>query len=109
MQSCRSSPIAMSVNDRKIEELKNLGNKIAGRLHEIGNFYKEDLRRTGALKAHRQIRTNYPDETLPICYYLYSFQGAITGTHWNDIPEKTKQALRINSRINRPNKIDQLN
>ncbi len=84
----------MSVKNRNVEKLINIGNKIAGRLNEIGIFTEEELGHIGAAEAHRLIKNNYPDETLPACYYLYSFEGALTNTHWDKIPEKRKIALR---------------
>ncbi|HID80769.1 MAG TPA: competence protein TfoX [Chromatiales bacterium] len=80
--------------DRELIKLKNIGLKIASRLNEIGVYSRTDLEQIGAAEAHKQIKRNYPDETLAVCYYLYSFEGAVTDTHWNDIPEKRKQALR---------------
>ncbi len=40
------------------------------------------------------IRDKHPQETLPVCYYLYSFEGALTDKHWNEISEQRKQQLR---------------
>ena len=84
----------MNAKNRSVKNLVNIGNKIAGRLNEIGIFTEEELRHIGAAEAHRLIKNNYSDETLPVCYYLYSFEGALTGTHWNQIPERRKIALR---------------
>ena len=83
-----------AIASKALIKLKNIGPKIASRLNEIGVNSRKDLQRIGAVEAHKQIKRNYPDETLPVCYYLYSFEGAVTDTHWNDIPEKRKQALR---------------
>lgn len=80
--------------NRKLTELKNIGTKIAARLNEIGIRSESDLRRTGPVKAHKWLRDKYPNETIPVCYYLYSFEGALTGKHWNDIGEKRKKELR---------------
>ena len=80
--------------NKSLTELKNIGNKIAGRLNEIGIFSEEDLRRVGAVGAHRMIREKYLDDTLPVCYYLYSFEGAITDKHWDEIGEQRKQQLK---------------
>ncbi|WP_442906318.1 TfoX/Sxy family DNA transformation protein [Halomonas sp. GT] len=44
--------------------------------------------------AHQRIREMYPEERLPVCYYLYSFEGALTDTHWNKIGEHRKRQLR---------------
>lgn len=79
---------------KKLTELKNIGKKIAGRLNEIGIFSEDELRVVGAVAAHRMIKERYPNETLPACYYLYSFEGALRNKHWNDIGEKRKQELR---------------
>ncbi|TDF42433.1 competence protein TfoX [Alteromonadaceae bacterium M269] len=80
--------------NRKLTELKNIGLKIAGRLNEVGVFSEEELRIVGSIKAHQLISQKYPDETLPVCYYLYSFEGALSDIHWNDISEKCKKELK---------------
>lgn len=78
---------------RKLLELKNIGKKIASRLNEVGIFSEAELRYYGAAKAHQMIKEKYPDETLPMCYYLYSFEGALTDQHWDLIGEERKQVL----------------
>lgn len=83
----------MSQN-RKLTDLTNIGKKLAGRLNEIGIFSEDELRVIGPVDAHQQIKEKYPNETLPVCYYLYSFEGALSDKHWNDIGEKRKQELR---------------
>lgn len=77
-----------------LTDLKNIGRKIADRLNEVGIYTKEDLRRVGAVGAHRMIKERHPDETLPVCYYLYSFEGALTDKHWNEIGEHRKLQLK---------------
>ncbi|HMO03411.1 MAG TPA: TfoX/Sxy family protein [Kiritimatiellia bacterium] len=83
----------MSPN-RDLTELRNIGRKIAGRLQAVGITCENDLRRVGAAGAHRMLKKKYPRETLAVCYYLYSFEGALTDQHWNDIGEHRKQQLR---------------
>ena len=78
---------------RPLSKLKNIGKTIEARLNEIGVFTEADLLQIGAAKAFKQIKENYPDKTIPICYYLYSFEGAILDLHWNDIPERRKKEL----------------
>jgi DNA transformation protein len=85
--------VATSQN-RTLTELKNIGNKIAARLNEAGIFSEDELRFVGAVEAHRRIKEIYPNETLPLCYYLYSFEGALSDKHWNEIGEKKKNQLR---------------
>ncbi len=84
----------MSQN-RKLSELKNIGKKIAARLNEVGLSSEDDLRMVGAVAAHRMIKSKYPNERLPVCYYLYSFEGALCDKHWNEIGEQRKQLLKL--------------
>jgi DNA transformation protein len=83
----------MSRNN-SLTDLKNIGKKIARRLNGVGIFSEDDLRRIGAIGAHRMIKDKYPDETLPVCYYLYSFEGALNNKHWDEIGEQRKQQLK---------------
>ena len=63
------------------------------RLNEIGVRMRADLARVGPVAAYRQICANYPDRTIPVCYYLYSLEGALTDTHWDALPSAVKGAL----------------
>ncbi len=78
-----------------LTNLKNIGAKIASRLNEVGIFTEEELRIVGAVGAHQLIKARYPNETLPVCYYLYSFEGALTGKRWNEIGASRKQDLTM--------------
>jgi DNA transformation protein and related proteins len=73
--------------------VKNIGPTIAKRLTEIGVYSIADLQQMGSSKAYLRIRENYPNKTIPVCYYLYSFEGALLNLHWDDIPEKRKKEL----------------
>ena len=42
----------------------------------------------------RLIKERHPGETLPVCYYLYSFEGALTDQHWDEIGEQRKRQLK---------------
>lgn len=79
---------------RRVSELKNIGKLIASRLNEIGIETEDDLRRVGAIEAHRRIKKNYPDKTLSVCYYLYSFEAALRDIHWDDLSNREKAELK---------------
>lgn len=81
--------------NRDLTNLKNIGKKIAVRLNEVGIFSEGDLRRVGAVGAHRMIKERHPNETLPVCYYLYSFEGALNDKHWDEIGDHRKQQLKV--------------
>ncbi len=75
-------------------ELRNIGPTIERRLKEIGVMTRRDLERLGPVEAYQRMAALYPGATIPVCYYLYSLEGALTDTHWDAIPEATKARLR---------------
>jgi len=74
-------------------ELRNIGPTIRKRLNEVGVHTAADLARVGPVKVYERICANYPNQTIPVCYYLYSLQGALMDLHWDDIPNAIKDDL----------------
>lgn len=72
---------------------KNIGATIGKRLNEIGVFSLADLAEITPVKAYEKICKKHPDKTIPVCYYLYSLQGALLDLHWNDLPDELKKSL----------------
>jgi DNA transformation protein and related proteins len=72
---------------------KNIGITLSKKLYEIGVYSVADLQQMGAAKAYLKIKENNPNKTISICYYLYSFEGALLDLHWDDIPKRRKQEL----------------
>lgn len=81
------------VKGRKSElsSLLNIGKVTERWLNGIGVYDEEGLRRMGAVKAYHLIRASETGATLNL---LYALQGAITGTHWNDLAPPIKEMLR---------------
>lgn len=77
-----------------LRSAKNIGATIEKCLHEIGIFTLADLEETTPVEAFKKIRGNHPEKTIPVCYYLYSLEGALLNMHWNDIPPERKEELR---------------
>lgn len=77
----------------ELSGLKNIGITIEKRLRSVGIKSKKDLERVGPVETYQKIKQKYPSKIIPVCYYLYSFQGALEGKHWDDISEKTKKSL----------------
>ena len=77
----------------KLSKLKNIGPTIEKRLNAVGIYTKEELEVVGPAIAYLKIKEMFPLESIPVCYYLYSFEGALIDKHWNDIPEKSKEYL----------------
>ncbi len=77
----------------ELSHLKNIGQTIEKRLNEIGVYTRADLQRLGPAKAYQWICQSYPKQTMPVCYYLYSLQGALTDVHWDKVPKQVKEQL----------------
>ena len=76
-----------------IADLRNIGPTIKKRLNEIGVYTRGDLKRMGPVKAYQRICQKHPHQTIPVCYYLYSLQGALMDLHWDDLPKNIKYLL----------------
>lgn len=85
-----------------VEQLRNIGPTIARRLKEIGIRTANDLRSVGAVAAYQRICVSQPGKTIPVCYYLYSLEGALRGQHWDDLESKIKQHLLSQVSPNKP-------
>ncbi len=83
-----------------IEQLKNIGPTIARRLREIGIRTNKDLKSVGAVSAYRRICAKHPRQTIPVCYYLYSLEGALLNRHWDRIGTAVKD--RLVSQVRKP-------
>lgn len=86
---------------RSLSELKNIGKTVASRLHELGITNEKELRKLGASRAYKWLSEQNPDKRLPVCYYLYSLEGAIKDRHWDDFSEKEKAKLRISAGLSK--------
>ncbi len=77
-----------------LKSAKNIGATIEKRLNEIGVFSLANLAEMTPVKAYQSICRQNPDKTFPVCYYLYSLQGALLDLHWGDLPLDLKSELR---------------
>jgi len=73
--------------------LRNIGRTIEARLMAAGITNCRQLKKLGAVKAFLKMQALEPRAKLPVCYYLYSLQGALLNVHWDDVPERTKRRL----------------
>lgn len=77
-----------------IATLPNIGVKLATLLRKIDVYTKADLQKAGAARLYKKLQS-YSEKRLPVCYYLYSLEGAIRGIHWNDLSDRDKKTLRL--------------
>ena len=76
-----------------LTELPNIGKTLEARLKTAGIHTVEDLAEAGPAEVYRRMSLLQPDLHLPVCYNLYSLEGALTGAHWNAVPEERKRRL----------------
>jgi DNA transformation protein len=84
----------VNVNSEPVAGLPNLGIKIVSRLRESGIVSTHQLARIGPANAYRRL-CERAGKRLPLCYYLYSLEGALRGVHWSALTAEEKQRLRI--------------
>ncbi|GJL80021.1 MAG: TfoX [Nitrospinaceae bacterium] len=78
-----------------LSQLKNIGKNVEKRLNEIGVYSRADLNKIGSAKAYQQLSQKQPGNHLPVCYYLYSLEGALKNKHWDEFSESEKKKLRM--------------
>jgi DNA transformation protein and related proteins len=78
-----------------LKESKNIGSTIMKRLNEIGVYSLADLAEISPVMAYKKICEQNPNKTFPVCYYLYSLQGALLDLRWDDLPRELKNELLI--------------
>ena len=79
----------------QIERLTNIGPTIAKRLRQIGIRTRSDLEQAGPVATYLHLSASFSEKRLPVCYYLYSLEGALRDQHWDAIPESVKQKLLL--------------
>lgn len=75
----------------KLTSLRNIGTELERKLKSIGITTPEELRTTGSEKAFVMLKLRYPNVCL---IHLYTIEGAITDTDYNQLPEDVKQRLK---------------
>ncbi len=78
--------------DTPVIQLKNIGTTLAKRLATINIHTRYDLQSFGVTNAYIKMQETSPF-VLPVCYNLYSLEGALRSQHWNDLPEAIKDEL----------------
>jgi len=79
-----------TITKNSLKGAKNIGSMIIKRLNEIGVYSLADLAELSPVKAYKKICEQNPDKTFPVCYYLYSLEGALLDLHWDELPKNLK-------------------
>jgi hypothetical protein len=82
----------MTAPGTPVEKVRNLGPKSAALLREVGIRTYAELANVGAIEAFRRARAFAPHRVS--LNLLYALEGALTNTHWNQLPEPVREELR---------------
>jgi len=77
----------------ELSKLKGLGPKSERCLNEVGIFTKDQLQKTGAVRAFIKLKEKC--STKPSLNFLYAMVGALEGVHWAKIAKSEKGRLLI--------------
>lgn len=84
----------MTQGSKNLQGAKNIGPVILRRLNDIGVYTLADLAALTSVQAYKRICAQNPGKTIPVCYYLFSLEGALLDLHWDDLPKRVKFSLR---------------
>lgn len=76
----------------KLAALKNIGEKSAGWMIEVGVDTPEKLRDIGAIETYRRMKAAYPRQ-ISLCA-LWALQGALLDTPYMHLPKELKDQLK---------------
>ncbi len=82
------------MKNQSLYELKNIGKTVALKLQEIGVTNAVELKNLGSSNAYQALMQKNANQHLPVCYYLYSLEGALQDRDWRDFSEQEKAELR---------------
>ncbi len=69
----------------------NIGKEVERKLKSVGICSAEELTRIGSKEAFLRLKMRYPNVCL---VHLYTLQGAINGTVYNQLPDEVRQDLK---------------
>jgi len=74
-----------------LAKLKNLGEKTAGWLYDVGISSREEIELRGVVEVSRLVLLAGHSANVIFCYAL---EGALTELHWNALGEDRKRELK---------------
>ena len=75
----------------ELTSLKNIGKEMERKLQSVEINSAEELKQLGSKEAFFRLKTRYPQVCL---VHLYTLQGAIDNTEYNQLPAETKKDLK---------------
>lgn len=75
----------------KLTSMKNIGSELMRKLKIIGINSAEELKSMGSKETFFKLKQRFPKTCL---VHLYTLEGAITDTNFNELSEETKKDLK---------------
>lgn len=75
----------------ELTSMRNIGKELERKLKIIGVNSAEDLKKLGSKETFFQLKQRFPEVCL---VHLYTLEGAITDTNFNELSEETKKDLK---------------
>ena len=75
----------------ELTSLRNIGKEIEKKLKFVGITTAEELKKAGSEAAFTRLKMQYPEVCL---VHLYTLEGAIFDTEYNQLPEDVKLRLK---------------
>ena len=83
----------MKRKSQPLQQLPNIGEKLATELAGIGIRTPQQLSKVGSVDCYVRLSLANGARHLPHCYYLFSLQAALEGRHWRHLAPEEKQRL----------------
>ncbi len=75
----------------ELTSMRNIGKELERKLKIIGIKSAEELKQLGSKETFFRLKQRFPE----ICLvHLYTLEGAITNTNFNELSEETKKDLK---------------
>lgn len=75
----------------ELTSMRNIGKELERKLKIIGIKSAEELKQFGSKEAFFRLKQRFPEVCL---VHLYTLEGAITNTNFNELSEETKKELK---------------
>lgn len=75
----------------ELTSMRNIGKELERKLNIIGIESAEDLKQLGSKKTFFRLKQRFPEVCL---VHLFTLEGAITDTNFNELSEETKKDLK---------------
>jgi len=78
----------------ELTSLRNIGKEMEKKLKSIDITTAEELKKVGSKEAFVRLKLRYANICMICPVHLYTLEGAITDTEYNQLPESVKHDLK---------------